>query len=105
MVGEVLRETIERLEARAAEAAALKTRLELTAQAESSLREALESERERADRLEVELREIRNPSPEPPDSSKMDPKVAVNTASKEAPREAQETLRRRSWLHNFFFGP
>ena len=108
VVGEVLRETIERLEARAAEAAALKTRLELTAQAESSLREALESERERAHRLEAELREVRNPSPEPPDSSKVDqvgPKVAVNTASKEAPREAQETLRRRSWLHKFFFGP
>src|SRR5918995_993814 len=90
------------------EAAALKTRLELTAQAESSLREALESERERADRLEAELREVRNPSPEPPDTSKVDqvgPKVAVNTASTEAPREAQETLRRRSWLHKFFFGP
>ena len=105
VVGEVLRETIERLEPRAAEAAALKTRLELTAQAESSLREALESERERADRLEAELREVRNSSAKPPDSSKMGPKVAVNTASKEAPREAQETLRRRSWLHKFFFGP
>jgi hypothetical protein len=75
------------------------------------LREALESERERADRLEAELREVQNSSPEPPDSSKMGPKVAVNTAStvntasKEAPREAQETLRRRSWLYKFFFGP
>ena len=62
--GEVLyRTTIERLEARTAEAAELKVRLELTAQAETSAREErerlladLERERERADRLEEELR-------------------------------------------------
>ncbi len=64
--GEVLYRTIERLEARTAEAAELKTRLELTAQAETSAREErerlladLERERERADRLEVELRRSR----------------------------------------------
>jgi hypothetical protein len=42
-------------------------RLELTTQAESTLREALERERERADRLETELREVQNPTPEPRD--------------------------------------
>jgi hypothetical protein len=104
VVGEVLRETIERLEARAAEAAELKTRLELTAQTESSLQEALERERERADRLEAELREIRNPSPALPDSSETDSKGAANTVSEEMPGETQETLRRRSWLYRFFFG-
>lgn len=63
---EVLYRTIERLEARTAEAAELKTRLELTAQAETSAREErerlladLERERERADRLEEELRRSR----------------------------------------------
>ncbi|HKZ26926.1 MAG TPA: helix-turn-helix domain-containing protein [Rubrobacteraceae bacterium] len=105
VLGEVLRETIERLETRAAEAAELKTRLELTAQAESSLREALEHERERADRLEAELREVRNPpSPEPPAPSEKGSEGAANTASEEAPKETQETLRRRSWLYRFFFG-
>lgn len=104
VIGEVLRETIERLETRAAEAAELKTRLELTAQAESSLREALEHERERADRLEAELREVRNPSPEPPAPSEKGSEGAANTASEEAPKETQETLRRRSWLYRFFFG-
>lgn len=104
VVGEALRETIGRLEARAAEAAELKTRLELTAQAESSLREALEHERERADRLEAELREIRNPSPEPPAPSEKGSEGAANTTSEEAPEETQETLRRRSWLYRFFFG-
>ncbi len=104
VIGEVLRETIERLEMRAAEAAELKTRLELTAQAESSLREALEHEREWADRLEAELREVRNPSPEPPAPSEKGSEGAANTASEEAPKETQETLRRRSWLYRFFFG-
>lgn len=104
VIGEVLRETIERLETRAVEAAELKTRLELTAQAESSLREALEHERERADRLEAELREVRNSSPEPPAPSEKGSEGAANTASEEAPKETQKTLRRRSWLYRFFFG-
>jgi hypothetical protein len=65
-IDEVLYRTVERLEARTAEAAELKTRLELTAQAETSAREErerlladLERERERADRLEEELRRSR----------------------------------------------
>lgn len=103
IVCEVLRETIERLETRAAEAAELKVRLELTAQAESSLREALECERERADRLETELREVRNVSPGLPGSPEMGSEIAANKDA--TPREAQGTLRRRSWLYRFFFGP
>jgi predicted nuclease with TOPRIM domain len=58
----VLQQVIQRLEARTAEAAELKARLELTAQAESTAREErerlladLERERERTDRLEEEL--------------------------------------------------
>ncbi len=64
--GGVLYQAIERLEARTAEAADLKARLELTAQAETTaqgererLLADLERERERADRLEEELRQAR----------------------------------------------
>jgi chromosome condensin MukBEF ATPase and DNA-binding subunit MukB len=54
-----LREAVARLETRAAENAELRTRLELTAQTDSTLREQLERERTRADRLEAETRELR----------------------------------------------
>jgi hypothetical protein len=56
---ELLREAIARLETRAAENAELRTRLELTAQTDSTLREQLERERTRADRLDAETRELR----------------------------------------------
>jgi hypothetical protein len=77
-------------------------RLELTAQAESTLREALERERERADRLEAELREVRKPTPEPQDSTET---VSEGTYRGERPAEPQESAQRRSWLYGFFFGP
>jgi excisionase family DNA binding protein len=90
-VGEVLRHVVERFEARTAEAAELKVRLELTTQAESTLRESLERERERADRLEAELaalREVGSPSSEPRDP----------------PEKVSETMegRSRSWWRRFF---
>src|SRR5829696_7812145 len=56
-LGHWLRELTARLETRAAENAELRTRLELTEKADSTLREQLD--RERADRLEEELREAR----------------------------------------------
>ncbi len=59
---EVLRELLLRLEARTHEAGDLRARLELTERAESTLREALARERERADRLEAELLEERGRS-------------------------------------------
>jgi hypothetical protein len=55
-LGQWVRELTARLETRAAENAELRTRLELTEKADSTLREQLERERERADRLEEELR-------------------------------------------------
>ena len=58
-LGQWVRELTARLETRAAEYAELRTRLELTAQADSTLREQLERERNRADRLEEETRELR----------------------------------------------
>ena len=62
---EILREALLRLDTRAVEVGDLRARLQLTALAESSLREApkreqaaLERERERADRLEQENRDL-----------------------------------------------
>lgn len=49
-------ELVERVEALALELGRAQGRLELTEQAESTLREQLQRERERADRLEAELR-------------------------------------------------
>jgi hypothetical protein len=65
-LGQWVRELTARLEARAAENAELRTRLELTEQADSTLREQLERERERVDqerqereRLLEELKRVR----------------------------------------------
>jgi hypothetical protein len=102
-IGAVLREAIERLEARTAEAAELKARLELMAQAESSLREALEQERARTNKLEAELREARSLLPGSPNSSETVSRGAANTEGEEL-GETQETLQHRSWLYRFFFG-
>jgi excisionase family DNA binding protein len=56
---ESVREYRERVEALQRELGRLEGRLELTEMAESTLREQLERERERADRLEAELSESR----------------------------------------------
>ncbi len=104
-----------------AEAAEFRTRLELTANAESTLREQLERERERADRLEAELaslREARQPSPAPPGASETvseTPEGTDDTLTDRADRADRETgvqrrakppkgLRpgERSWWRRFF---
>lgn len=114
--GETLRQVIERLEVRTAEAADLRVRLELTAQAESTLREALErerlraeQERDRADRLEAELREIREQPPERrdiPESITLSSGVKQDAGQPGSVQKGQEEARkRRSWLYRFFFGP
>ena len=56
---EVFREMIVRLEARTAEAADARARLELTERAERTLREDLERERRRADVLKLEADQLR----------------------------------------------
>src|SRR5215210_943210 len=101
-IGEALRHMLERLEARTAEAADLRVRLELTAQAESTLREAVERERERADRLEAELSEARKSLSEPREV--LNTSTALTAKVDNAP-DLQETPRRRSWFMKFFFGP
>lgn len=84
---------------RTADAAELRTRLELTAQAESTLRESLERERERADRLEAELREARRATPEPRDA----PETASPRSDEgTSPENSQEPVERRSWLLRWF---
>lgn len=101
-IGEALRHMLERLEARTAEAADLRVRLELTAQAESTLREALERERERADRLEAELSEAWRFLSEPREV--LDAPAEAAAEVNNAP-EPQEAAGRRSWFMKFFFGP
>jgi DNA-binding transcriptional MerR regulator len=92
----------------AAEAAEFRTRLELTANAESTLREQLERERERADRLEAELaslREARQPSPAPPGASETVSETPEgtddDTPTDRADRETG-VQRRSSWWRRFF---
>jgi hypothetical protein len=58
-LGQWVRELTARLETRAAENAELRTRLELTEKADSTLREQLEHERDRADRLEERAEKLR----------------------------------------------
>ncbi len=92
-----------------AEAAEFRTRLELTANAESTLREQLERERERADRLEAELREARQPSPAPPGASETvsETPEGTDTPTDRADRETGVQRRakppgERSWWRRFF---
>jgi septal ring factor EnvC (AmiA/AmiB activator) len=54
------REWVEKVEVLQRELGRLEGRLELTEQAESTLRDSLERERERADRLEAELQQERS---------------------------------------------
>ena len=88
-----------------AEAAEFKTRLELSTQAESTLRENLERERERADRLEVELaslREEQKPSLESQDASETAHEgLAEDTVTSSGPQEPAPR-RERSWWRRFF---
>jgi excisionase family DNA binding protein len=103
-IGTVLRGTIERLEARAAEAAELRARLELTTQAESTLQEALERERERADRAEEELQELRTRL-EAFSVSRDASETGVVSSDGKTSSDANQPARQRSWLYRFFFGP
>ena len=96
---ELVRELAARLEDAQYELGRAEARLELTAQAESTLQEALERERERADSLEAELQEARKPPPEPRDG----PEVASEGTDKgEVPPDPQEPVQRRSWWRRFF---
>lgn len=98
----MIRELTAELVQRAASEAELRTRLELRAQAESTIREQLERERERAERLEAELLEARRTEPE---QRGVPEKISEGAAKDNAPKGSLEPVRRRSWLYEFFFGP
>jgi excisionase family DNA binding protein len=83
--------------------------VELTERTESTLREQLAREQERADRLEAELREVRKPPPEPRDAvvpgteDMSGGQVShVHHRTQERPFTEEEEPRRRSWLARFF---
>jgi hypothetical protein len=85
------------------------SRLELTSQTESTLREALERERERADRLEVELRENRRPQLELGplrDEPHVHETVSETPEGTETPSDRGDPeasiQRRSSWWRRFF---
>ncbi len=87
----------------AAEAAEFRTRLELTANAESTLREQLGRERERADRLEAELaslRETRERVPEPRNGPKTASEGEYGTETPAG--DTGEPRGRSSWWRRFF---
>jgi hypothetical protein len=78
-------------------------RLDMTAQAESTLREALERERERADSLKAELQEARSSRPEQkePTESAGEPS---DTAEPRSTTEEQQEQNSRSWWQRIFGG-
>ena len=96
----LVRELAARLEDVQYELGRAEARLELTGQAESTLQEALERERERADRLEGKLWETRKPSPEPRGAPET---IAEDKDRGDVPPEPQEPLEHRSsWWRRFF---
>src|SRR5215210_946244 len=91
---ELIREVTTRLEDVQYELGRAEGRLELTTQTESTLQDALERERGRADRLEAELREARKPpAPAPRDASEP---VSEGADKEDVPPEQQEPAQRRS---------
>lgn len=104
---ELIRELAARLEDAQYELGRAESRLELTSQAESTLREDLshereraEAERKRADRLEAELREVRKPPSEPQDVSKTVSKDVSGGDDEVPPSNMEEP--RASWWKRFF---
>ena len=92
-----LMETVQELQYRLGRAEA---RAELTAHAESTLREALERERERADRLQAELLEMMRKTPQEAPESAVSASEEVQEGT--PPPEQQEPSQRRSWWRAFF---
>lgn len=106
---ELLRETIARLETRAEQNAELRTRLQLTAQAESTLREALERERERADRAERRLEELETRLAQPAEAPELVEMTPAEPAGGEEDRREhygapEDGAQRPSWWRRLFGG-
>jgi excisionase family DNA binding protein len=75
-------------------------KVELTERTESTLREQLAHERERANRLEAELREARGSTPEPRDAAER----AVEDVSDSKTPSSDTEEPRRSWWQRWFGG-
>lgn len=118
-IADVLRELAARLEDRAAEAAKLRTRLELTNKAQSTIEAErdrlatdLERERERADEAERRLEELEVRTAAPVDSSREVPSEALDGSEKSVDLSLEEedpetnggpqTVARRSWWRRLF---
>jgi hypothetical protein len=97
---EMLRHTIDRLEARTVEATELRIRLELTERTQSSLEEELREERRRREEAEkraVELERQLEPAQEPQNQ----PESAEPSGSGEGRAEPEKPTERRSWWRIF----
>jgi hypothetical protein len=103
-VGEALRHAIERVEERTAEATELRIRLELTEQAESTLREELAEERRRREEAEREREDLRrelHALREPRESPQTVEEEPERTEPQSTTAEAQEGARRPWWRRVF----
>ncbi len=100
---EALRHTIDRLEARTAEATELRIRLELTERAQSTLEEQLAEERRRREEAERRAEELerRLETPQAPESAD---EGAERVDTPADVREAQTAPQRRSWWRRWFGG-
>jgi hypothetical protein len=108
-MADVFRELAARLEARAAEAAELRTRLELTERAQSTLEGELEGVRRKRDELERErdelrreLETLREEPREAPVSPGPGKTPETPTDANGGTQEATEQPRRRSWWREYF---
>ena len=95
-----------------ADVAELRTRLELTAQAESTLQaererllEDVARERARADRFEAELDTLRKVQERTQELRDTPETISESPDKGDAAPGPQEPSQRRSWLYRFFFGP
>jgi len=79
-------------------------RLDMTAQAESTLREALERERERADSLKAELQEARSSRPEPQESPESATRASDTAEEPRSATEEQQEQTPRPWWRKLFGG-
>jgi hypothetical protein len=108
-LADVIRDLTAELVQKAASEAELRTRLELTAQAESTVQaererllEDLARERARADRLEAELQEARTLALEPRDAPRDAPETASSEGSDEDSVPPEQPAQHRSWWRKFF---
>jgi Helix-turn-helix domain len=100
--GNAIRDLADRLAEEAARAAEYRVRLELTEQAQSTLKEELAEERRRREDTERERDELRLRLEEPMNLSYVPDTTAEGTGKGDVAPELQEHAQRRSWWRRFF---